>query len=134
MKDKYFIDDLYVGQISRQSEVTLSTAYEKFSNTYMGKFAEWDYTPIQSGIFVKTPLGYMHILSKKIYKLANSKTGNKVVIERPITPLLKCGQLVSQINQTKCDFLTRDQIKTLEQHINNISVVSTQFGMPSINR
>ena len=79
---KIDIRKVYVCEILKQNEV-----YKKQSqNTWDVVFFQdtsyvWDYEDqSQLGLFVKTPVGYKHIVTDTVYPLPSKRTGNKHVI------------------------------------------------------
>lgn len=79
---KIDIRKVYVCEILKQNEV-----YQKQSqNTWDVVFLQdtsyvWDYEKeSQLGLFVKTPLGYKHIVTDVVYPMPSKRTGNKHVI------------------------------------------------------
>ena len=79
---KIDIRKVYVCEILKQNEV-----YQKQSqNTWDVVFLQdtsyvWDYEKeSQLGLFVKTPIGYKHIVTDVVYPMPSKRTGNKHVI------------------------------------------------------
>lgn len=112
----YNINKLYVGYIAIQSVV------EEIYSYPCDLVYSWKYTPIRLGMFIKTPMGYKHILTDTYYKKASRKTGNQVVIvEKNTTPLVKYDlTLVEKLISNNITNLTKDQIKKLEENYTKI--------------
>lgn len=127
MKSKYNIKNLYIGYIAHQSNPTIQYVgmHYALSETYL---YSWKYTPLKLGFFIKTPLGYKHILSNTYYKTANYKTGGEIVLVKTNTHKLTkfdpalCEKLIS-IN---IPYLTNGQISSLEYKYNVVFKNSKQ--------
>jgi len=128
MKNNYDIRGIYVGSITKQTEVREDVKYYvNYSDSSTGFLTErdskWDYEGQDKiGLFVKTINGYKHILTGEVYRTPTRKTGNQyVVLDESLIALAKYDINIAKhfVQKNKSYKISVEQIDYLENRFND---------------
>ena len=131
MIEKYDIRKIYIGYVSKHIDIVKDEYDETIS------YYKYDTDDTKIGLFVRSLLGFKHILTGKTYKIASKFSLHKVVIERDrIFDFILYDKKMSRtiLQQTKSYELTLEQIEQIEKGLNKYLITEVRQRKNNIKK